>query len=148
MMHPPRHRCVEGRYPPTGQNPSRSGPARRSRLNREKHLDITFVVDDENKETHVLSPALRTALEISLIASAALWHTTLFSFHGSKRILFYTQTVMQECETLHMAGVINCGIFRASRHFAILPTTEVSSCKGRIIKPLLRRRRASSLGEW
>jgi hypothetical protein len=74
-----------------------------------KHLDITFVVDDENKETHVLSPALRTALEISLIASAALRHITLFSFHGSKRILFYTQTVMQECETLHMARVINCG---------------------------------------
>jgi hypothetical protein len=73
-----------------------------------KHLDITFVVDDENKETHVLSPALRTALEISLIASAAR-HITLFSFHASKRILFYTQTVMQECETLHMARVINCG---------------------------------------
>jgi hypothetical protein len=50
-----------------------------------KHLDITFVVDDENKETHVLSPALRRALEISPIASAALRHTTLFSFRGSKR---------------------------------------------------------------
>ena len=60
----------------------------------------------------MLSPALRTALEISLIPSAALRHITLFSFHASKRILFYTQTVMQECETLHMAGVINCGIFR------------------------------------
>ena len=55
------------------------------------------------------SPALRRALEISLIASAALRHTTLFSFRGSKRILFYTQTVMQECETLHKARVINCG---------------------------------------
>jgi hypothetical protein len=57
----------------------------------------------------VLSPALRTALEISLVASAVLRHITLFSFRGSKRILFYTQMVMRECETLHMARVINYG---------------------------------------
>src|SRR5450755_2885018 len=41
------------------------------KLLAKKHLDIIFVVDDENKETHVLSPAWRRALEISLIASAA-----------------------------------------------------------------------------
>jgi len=55
------------------------------------------------------SPALRRALEISLIASAVLRHTTLFSFRGSKRILFCTQTEMQECKALHVARVINCG---------------------------------------
>jgi len=32
-----------------------------------KHLNIRFVVDDENKETHMLGPALRGALDISLI---------------------------------------------------------------------------------
>jgi hypothetical protein len=84
-FNPNKEHEAAGEYPPTGQNPSRSGPARRSRLNREKHLDITFVVDDENKETHVLSPASRRALEIPLIASAALRHATLFSFRGSKR---------------------------------------------------------------
>jgi hypothetical protein len=57
----------------------------------------------------VLSPALRGALDISLIASAALRHTALSSIRGSKRILFYTQTVMKKCETLHKARVINCG---------------------------------------
>src|SRR6266487_7145193 len=52
-----------------------------------KHLNIRFVVDDENKETHVLGPALRGALDSSLIASAALRHTALSSIRGSKRIL-------------------------------------------------------------
>ncbi len=35
--------------------------------------------------------------------------TALSSIRGSKRILFYTQTVMKKCETLHIARVINCG---------------------------------------
>jgi hypothetical protein len=48
-------------------------------------------------------------LDISPIASAALRHTALSSIRGSKRILFYTQTVMKKCETLHMASIINCG---------------------------------------
>ena len=80
------------------------------KLLAKKNLYIRFVVDDENKETHMLSPALRGALEISLSRPrGALRHTALFSIRGSERILFYTQTVMKKCEMLHMARVINCG---------------------------------------
>src|SRR6267378_4902611 len=86
-------------------------PARRSRLNCWRKSIST---SDSSSTTRIrrltcLVLLCGGQLDISLIASAALRHTALSSIRGSKRILFYTQTVMKKCETLHIARVINCG---------------------------------------
>ena len=58
------------------------------KLLAKKHFYIRFVVDDENKGTHMLSPALRGLWK-------SRYRAALFSIGGNERNLFYTHTAIK-----------------------------------------------------
>ena len=84
----------------------------------------------------MLSPASRRALEIPLIASAALRHAPLAAINDASHVKCFT--------FLHYRlSVEQNRLLPRNENKVAKFKRELSSCKGRIIEPLLRRRRAS-----